>query len=174
MLNTDNTTILCIDIQDKLVKMLPDGEKVKSNAVKLLAASNILNINTIITEQYPKGLGSTVDEIKSIADFKNIEKTTFSALQTKNFPKIKSKNVVLFGIETHICVYQTALDLLKQRKNVYVIADCSASRSEFNHNTALDTLRQQGAKIETLEMVLFQFLKSSKHPNFKEVQKLII
>ena len=173
MLNTDNTTILCIDIQDKLVNMLNNGEEIKNNAVKLMKTASILNIDTIITEQYPKGLGSTIDEIKNISDFKTIEKTTFSALQTLNFPDIKSENIVLFGIETHICVYQTALDLIKKGKKVYIVADCSSSRSEFNHDTALVALKQQGVIVETLEMILFQFLKSSKHPNFKEIQALI-
>lgn len=173
MLNNDNTTILCIDIQDKLVKMLDSAERIKRNSVKLMKAASILDINTIITEQYPKGLGSTIDKIKSIADFKTIEKTTFSALKTPGFPEIKTENVIIFGIETHICVYQTALDLIEKGKNVYIIADCSSSRFGFNHETALSALKQQGAIIETLEMVLFQFLKSSKHPNFKEVQALI-
>ena len=173
MLNTNNTTILCIDIQDKLTKMLDNCEKVKNNSIKLMKAASVLNINTIITEQYPKGLGSTIDEIKNIANFKTIEKTTFSALQTLDFPEITSENVVLFGIETHICVYQTALDLINKGKHVHIVEDCSSSRSCHNHNTALGALKQQGAIVETLEMILFQFLKSSKHPNFKEIQSLI-
>ncbi len=174
MLNTNNTTILCIDIQDKLVNMLQNKEELRKNVLKLMKAADILNINTIITEQYPKGLGSTINEIKSIADFKIIEKTSFSALQTEGFPEIKNENIVLFGIETHICVYQTALDLINLGKKVHIVSDCSASRNEFNHKTALDALSRQGAVIESLEMILFQFLKSSKHPDFKEVQKLII
>ena len=173
MLNTDDTLILCIDIQEKLVNMLKNAEEIKQNTLKLLKAASILNINTIITEQYPKGLGQTLSEIKSIKNFKIIEKTTFSALRDLNFPKIEAKNVIIFGIETHICVYQTALDLIQQGKNVHIISDCCMSRSVFNHNTALSALSRQGAKIESLEMVLFQFLKSSKHPNFKEIQSLI-
>ena len=173
MLDINNTTILCIDIQNKLADMLKNGNEIKNNAIKLLKAASILNIDTIITEQYPKGLGETIDEIKNIKNFKIIEKTTFSALRSENFPKIQPDNVVLFGIETHICVYQTALDLLKEGCKVHIISDCSSSRSEANHNCALNALLQQGAIIETLEMVLFQFLKSSKHPNFKEIQALI-
>ena len=173
MLNTDNTTILCIDIQDKLIQMLNNGIEIKNNTIKLLKTASILNINTIITEQYPKGLGSTINEIKEISNFKTIEKTTFSALQTDVFPEITSENVVLFGIETHICVFQTALDLISEGKKVCVVSDCSSSRSEYNHNCALNALVQHGAIIESLEMILFQFLKSSKHPNFKEIQALI-
>jgi len=81
--------------------------------------------------------------------------------------------VIIFGIETHICVYQTVLDLLKNGHNVFVVKDCCASRSELNYETSLELMKQQGAKITTLEIVLFEFLKSSKHPNFKEVQALI-
>ena len=173
MINTDNTTILAIDIQDKLTKMLPNSDIIKNNCIKLLKAASILNIDTIITEQYPKGLGSTIDEIKAVKNFKIFEKTSFSALKTHNFPIITTQNVIVFGIETHICVYQTALDILAQNKNVIIISDCSSSRNEFNHNAALNAVSQQGAVIETLEMVLFQFLKSSNHPNFKEIQALI-
>ncbi len=173
MLNIDNTTILCIDIQEKLVNMLSNKEAIKCNTIKLMTAAKILDIDTIITEQYPKGLGSTIEEIRQLKDFKTIEKTSFSAFQSSDFPKIKNENIVIFGIETHICVYQTGLDLLDCGKNVYVVSDCSASRSEFNHNTAIDALKQQGAIIQSLEMILFQFLKSSKHQNFKEIQVLI-
>ena len=174
MLNIDNTTIICIDIQDKLVNMLNRSEYIKNNVIKLMKTASILDINAIVTEQYPKGLGSTIEEIKAVKKFNTIEKTTFSAIQTESFPEIKSQNIIIFGIETHICVYQTALDLLNLGKKVYIVADCCASRNEYNHMTALNALGQQGAVIETLEMVLFQFLKSSKHPNFKEIQKLII
>ena len=173
MINTENTTILCIDVQDKLTKMLLNCNEIKNNTFKLMKTASILNIDTIITEQYPKGLGGTIDEIKSIKDFKIIEKTSFSAVQTNNFPEIKKENIIIFGIETHICVYQTALDLMQKGKKVVVISDCCASRTENNHLTALNALQQQGAIIETLEMVLFQFLKSSHHPNFKQVQGLI-
>ena len=177
MLDIDNSVIICIDIQEKLVNMLQNGESVKNNAVKLLKAADILGINTIITEQYPKGLGATVNEIKNIKDFKTVEKTSFSALRTKEFErefdKIEQENVILFGIETHICVYQTALDHLDEGFNVYIIADCSSSRSKFNHDTALEMLKNQGVNVVSLEMVLFEFLKTSHHPNFKEIQSLI-
>lgn len=173
MLDANNTTILCIDIQDKLVKMLSDGEAIKNNVIKLMKMASILDVDTIITEQYPQGLGSTIDEIKNIKKFEIIEKTSFSVTRAENFPQIKSDNVVIFGIETHICVYQSALDLLDEGKKVYLLTDCSSSRDAFNHNTAIVALKQQGVIPVSFEMVLFQFLKSSKHPNFKELQALI-
>ena len=103
-------------------------------------------------------------------DFKTIEKTSFSAYEI--LPELK-KNVVIFGIETHICVYQTVMDLIQNGFNVYVVADCCGSRSELNYKTSLELMKQQGARITTLEIVLFEFLKSSKHEKFKEVQSLI-
>lgn len=173
-MDTNNTTIICIDLQEKLVNMLGKySQKVADSAAKLMKAASILNIDTIITEQYPHGLGSTINSIKEIADFKTIEKTTFSALATDGFEKPKNKNVVIFGIETHICVYQTVLDLLQEGYSVYVVADCCGSRNKDNYKAALKLMAQEGAKITTLEIVLFEFLKSSKHPNFKEIQGLI-
>ena len=83
------------------------------------------------------------------------------------------ENIVIFGIETHICVYQSVLDLIQKGYRVYVVGDCCASRKKKNHKTALELMKTFGAKITTLEIVLFEFLKSSKHPNFKEVQALI-
>ena len=177
MFTTYDTTIICIDTQEKLVNMLTYGDKIASNSAKLMKTASILDIDTIITEQYPKGLGSTIDDIKSIKNFKTIEKTTFSALQTEEFyeefKKLKNRNVLIFGIETHICVLQSVIDLLKIGCNVFVVEDCSASRDENNHKTALELMKQYGAKIITLEIALFNFLKSSKHPNFKEIQQLI-
>ena len=171
MAECNNTTIICIDIQEKLVKIASD--EIKNNIIKLMKAASILDIDTIVTEQYPKGLGETIGEIKSIKNFKTIEKTTFSALRTPEFPKKFNENVVIFGIETHICVWQSVLDLIEKGYNVYVPCDCCASRSEENKKTALENLKQKGANIVTLEMLLFDFLKSSNHPNFKEIQGLI-
>lgn len=171
-MNIENTTIICIDLQEKLVNML-EKNTVALNSVKLLKTAAILNIDTVLTEQYPKGLGETISEIKNIKDFKTIEKTTFSALQTPEFKHEIKENVLIFGIETHICVYQTVIDLLERGHNVYVVKDCCASRSKLNYKTSLELMKQKGAFITTLEIVLFDFLKSSKHPNFKEVQALI-
>ncbi len=170
MLNIENTSVVCIDLQEKLVNMLNNSDLIANNTTKLMKAAHILNVDTIITEQYPKGLGYTIDSINAITGFKKYEKTSFSALEVLSELK---QNVVIFGIETHICVYQTVMDLLEKGHNVYVVADCCASRSELNYKTSLELMKQQGVKIVTLEIVLFELLRSSKHPNFKEVQALI-
>lgn len=177
MFDVDNTTLICIDIQEKLVQMLNNSEAIVKNVTTLMQAASILGLDVLVTEQYPKGLGLTVENIKSINDFTIVEKTTFSALRTfefnEKFNQFGKKNILIFGIETHICVLQTVIDLLKDNYNVFVVSDCSSSREENNHNIALEIMKQKGAYIITLEIALFNFLKSSKHPNFKEIQQLI-
>ncbi len=176
-INANDSLILIIDIQEKLVKMLND-DCISKNAAKIAKTAGILNIPAIITEQYPKGLGETIPDIKSAlknAEYK--EKTSFSALNESGFiDLLKSKNkkqIILFGIETHICVLQTAFDLLKEHYEVFVVQDASGSRTDENKLAALRRLIHSGVQIVTTEMVIFELLKSSKHPNFKEVQSLI-
>ncbi len=176
-INSVNSLVLIIDVQEKLVKMLK-GESVKINAVNIAKAAGILKLPVIITEQYPKGLGTTIEEIKNtLPDAKYIEKTHFSVLKEDKFEETinsyEKKQVILFGIETHICVLQTAFDLLNKGYEVFIVQDACGSRCEDNKSAALRRLIHSGAQIVTTEMVLFELLEGSKHPNFKEVQALI-
>lgn len=177
LISQENCIFLIIDVQEKLVNMLSDLT-VKDNAIKLAKTAEILSLPVIISEQYPKGLGETIPEIKQAcvnADY--IEKTSFSIFNQENFVDLlKSKNkkqVVLFGIETHICVLQTAFDLANNGYEVFVVNSACGSRNEDNKALALNRMEQNGIQIVALEMVLFELLKSSKHQNFKEVQALI-
>ena len=169
-----DSLILCIDIQEKLVRMLNNPDEITSNCKKIMKLASILNIPSLITEQYPRGLGETIDEIKRIKDFKIFEKTTFSVFQTdeikREIKNLNKKNILIFGIETHICVLQTVLDLINEGYRVYLIEDCCASRDIKNHQCALELMNKKGADILRIELALFEFLKSSKHPKFKEVQ----
>lgn len=173
----DNSIVLIIDVQEKLVNML-DDKTVSSEAVKVAKAAGILNIPTIITEQYPKGLGTTIAELKNaVPNAEYIEKTSFSALkeeilQTK-LKELNKKQIIIFGIETHICVLQTATDLLNRGYEVFVVENSCGSRSEKNKQLALKRLMHMGAQIVTTEMVIFELLETSKHPKFKEVQAII-
>ena len=173
-INNEESMLLVIDVQDKLVNMLSD-ENVKKNSIKLAKACGILEIPTVITEQYPKGLGSTIEEIKeALPNAEFIEKTSFSAFKEDEVKKyLSQKQIVIYGIETHICVLQTALDLLKEGYEVFVVQDACGSRSEENKLAALRRLIHAGAQIVTTEMVIFELLETSKHPNFKEVQAII-
>ena len=179
MLEIENSVVVLIDIQERLVGMLNKQEPVVKASSILLNAANIMNIPAILTEQYPQGLGKTVCELETVRNESNtiIEKTSFSAMSTSDFiEKIKSygkKNIIIGGIETHICVYQTVLDLLKDGYNVVVVKDACASRSSDCFKTGIQLMKDAGAQISNVETVLFELLKTSKSPYFKPVQALI-
>ena len=178
MLNTDNIVFFVIDVQDRLVGMLKNSEEIAKNNSILTKTAKILGVPVIATEQYPQGLGSTILEVRENLDQSNIfEKVTFSAFEVDSVKQKLStlgrKNIVLTGIETHICVYQTALALMESGYNVYVVKNAVSSRKTKDYRTALELMRDFGAKLTCVETVLFELLKSSKHPNFKEIQALI-
>ena len=176
MLNIEDSLVLCIDIQEKLVNML-EKSTVAQNSAKLLKGANILNIDTVLTEQYPKGLGATVEPLKALSSTEAFEKTYFNVLLESDFiEKLKSfkrRQIVVMGIETHICVYQTVCALLELGYEVYVIKDACASRKKYEFKQGIELMRDNGAKISCVEIVLFEWLKGAKHPNFKDVQALI-
>jgi nicotinamidase-related amidase len=179
MLNIEDSLLLIIDIQEKLVRACKDADTIGKKSSILAGTASILKLPTIVTEQYPQGLGGTVEELKAqfAEDTAFVEKTSFSALREAGFAeKIASynrKQVILCGIETHICVYQTCLELLEAGYEVFVVKDASSSRKEFEHQTGLDLMKQAGAKLTCVEVVLFELLKGAKHPDFKAVQSLI-
>lgn len=177
-LDIENSLLLIIDIQERLVKTLDKDVVVKRTAV-LTKAANILEIPTILTEQYPKGLGSTVEQVKQTlaTDSLIVEKTAFSALKEEGFlEKLKSynkKQIVISGIETHVCVHQTVADLIEEGFEVYVVKDACASRNKYEFKQGIERMLENGAKITCLEIVLFEWLKDAKHPKFREIQDLI-
>ena len=180
VLNTNESALIIIDIQDKLVNAAFNGQSLKKRANILTTTANILNIPTLITEQYPKGLGSTLNEIKDTLNTNNsnyFEKIEFNALSNLDLltelKAMNRKQIILTGIETHICVRQTANELLKAGFDVSLAKDCCGSRSEYEHIAGLDIMKQEGCYIKTTEMILFELLKTAKHPNFKEIQALI-
>lgn len=175
LINQNNCVLVAIDFQEKLVNMLQkDDAAVKMD--KLLTASNILGIPTIITEQYPQGLGKTLATFDT-SNATIIEKTSFSAMQEESFKaaiaQTGKKQIIIGGIETHICVHQTVSDLIDAGYEVYVVKDACASRNTYEFKQGIEAMKQNGAKITCLEIVLFELLRSSKHPNFKPIQALI-
>lgn len=177
VLNIDNSLILIIDIQEKLLNAVFNKDILRKQAEILAKAAKILEIPCVITEQYPKGLGNTVSEItKNVSAYK-IEKISFNALENeKIYNQVMSLNktqVILAGIETHICVRQTAEALIEKDFEVSLLKNCCGSRSESEHIAGIDIMKQEGCLIKTTEMVLFELLKSATHPKFKEIQALI-
>lgn len=177
ILNQDKSLILIIDIQEKLLNAVYNKEALTAKAAILAKAADILKIPVVITEQYPKGLGYTIPELKNNMHSSVFEKTSFSAIdETEVFDAIKKSKrsqIILFGIETHICVSQTANALVKKGYDVNIISDACGSRNEKEHYAGLDRIKSNGAKIITTEIALFEWLRTSKHQNFKEIQALI-
>ncbi len=175
-LNEDNTLLLMIDIQERLVPAMNNGEKVVENAKILLTAFKELNLPVIYTEQYPKGLGTTLPDLSEITKDKAFEKTQFSAytedIKSAIFKSGKI-NILVIGMETHVCVYQTVRALLDAEYNVFVVKDCVASRTQDNYENALDMMKDMGAVVTNMETVLFDILKKAGTKEFKLVSKLI-
>lgn len=177
-LSAENSLILIIDIQDRLVAAL-DKDIIVTNAVKVASAAKLLSIPVLLTEQYPKGLGHTVPQLQEVLPENSevVEKTFFNALlEDGMLDRIKSyvkKQIVIFGIETHICVHQTASALVEAGFDVYVIKDACASRSKYEFKQGIDAMQANGVKVSCVEIALFEWLKGAKNPKFKEVQALI-
>lgn len=170
--------LVMIDIQEKLVDVMPqsDIKKVIEASSKLIAASKILEIPFVFTEQYPKGLGTTVNPLKSLLSETAIEKKVFSCVDEPRFKSalIKSRpQIILFGLETHICILQTACALKAMGKNVFVVEDATLSRSDLHHQNALQRLRSEGIVITNTESVIFEWLRIAEGDQFKSISQLI-
>lgn len=178
LLNEKDSLLLIIDIQDRLVNALAK-DTIVDKAAKITAAANILEIPVLVSEQYPKGLGHTVLPVaeKLPAGTEITEKTSFSLLKEDGFlEKLKyynKKQIIICGIETHICVYQTAAELIEAGFEVTVAKDICASRNKYEFEQGIEAMQASGAKISCLEIILFEWLRGAKHPKFKEVQALI-
>ena len=178
MINLDNAALLIIDVQAKLVPLIREHLKLVKKINLLLNIFSKLELPILLSEQYPIGLGKTVSEINanSAKILKN-EKTTFSCWKNldfkKNLSKISKKQLILCGIETHICVLQTCLDLINNSFEVFVAEDAVNSRNEKSHLLGIERMRSSGINIVSVEMVLFELLGNSKHKDFKELSKLI-
>lgn len=178
LLDENDSLLLIVDIQDRLVAAL-EKDTVVSKAAKLTAAAKILEIPILVSEQYPKGLGKTVMQIEEHLpdDVCKFEKKSFSLVQEDGFlEKLKTygrQQIVICGIETHICVHQTAAELLNAGFDVIVAKDACASRNKYEFKQGIEAMQANGAKISCLEIVLFEWLRGAAHPKFKEIQALI-
>ena len=179
ILNIEDSIVMIIDVQEKLLNAVFNKASLEKKATTLANTAKILGIPVIVTEQYPKGLGATVETLKEVLpeNTQYFEKTAFSALENNDvLEALKNsgkKQVVIFGIETHICVSQTTNALIQEGFEVSVIRDACGSRSELEYSAGLGRMKDNGAHVLTTEIALFEWLKGAKHPNFKEVQTLI-
>lgn len=174
----ENTIGLVIDMQEKLLPHMHESEKVKDNCIKLIKGLNALDIPIIATQQYTKGLGATVNEVdEAIGNFSHIEKTTFSCYREAEFIKVLNKsekrNVIIMGIESHVCVLQTALDLLYNNFNPVIVTNAISSRNPEDKQVALWRMRDIGSIMTTYESVLFELCKKAGTEEFKAISKLV-
>jgi nicotinamidase-related amidase len=175
-LAAETCALLVIDIQEKLLPPIHERERLVKNSQLLIRLAKILNLPVLLTTQYAKGLGKTVPEIASLLPEQTVyDKQEFSCFANEGFHSAaqalpqQRKTVLLCGMETHICVMQTALGALAQDYTVHVAADAVGSRSELNWNIGLDRMRSAGAVISSTETILYELLRGSGGAPFKEM-----
>lgn len=178
ILYKQDVILVIVDIQERLAAAMGERQKVISNCLHLISAAGLMQIPVLLTEQYPKGLGPTVNEITDILKtFESTEKIAFNCCKEPAFlDKIASfnrKKIILTGMETHICVLQTCLGLLKEGYCVHIVNDAVCSRKEENHQTAITFMRDAGAVITCTETTLFQLLEKAGTEEFKIISKRI-
>ncbi|KAM3843385.1 isochorismatase domain-containing protein 1 [Vipera latastei] len=176
-LTPSSTVFFCCDMQERFRPAIKYFGDIISVSQRLLQGARILGIPVIVTEQYPKGLGSTVQEIDLTGAKLVLPKTKFSMVLPEveaaiaEIPGIRS--VVLFGVETHVCIQQTALELVGRGLEVHIVADATSSRSMMDRMFALERLARTGIIVTTSEAILLQLIADKDHPKFKEIQNLI-
>lgn len=172
------TQAILIDVQERLTPLIADYETVVANCVRLIEGLQLLDVPLIANEQYPKGLGHTIPKIKEVLkDTQIFEKVTFSACDDESTMTAIEGNhrpvVLIFGIETHVCVLQTAMDLLDRGFTPVLVVDAVGSRTFENKQIAIDRMRKAGVVMASVEMVLFELCRSAKNPVFKGISALV-
>jgi nicotinamidase-related amidase len=175
LLTAESSALLVIDLQERLMPAIHDGPAVVAATVRMARAAALLDVPVCATEQNPAGLGGTVAEVAAFPQLV-MAKTAFSAVADPGFATLLPpgvEEVVVAGAEAHVCVLQTVLGMLAQRRRVVVVADAIGSRRPADRDAALDRMRRHGAEVLTSEMVLFEWLRDSTHPRFREVHTLL-
>ncbi|MDR3233937.1 MAG: isochorismatase family protein [Planctomycetaceae bacterium] len=179
LLSPENSLLLVVDVQEHLMPVIVRGDSIVFNVQRLLEAAQVLDIPIIVSEQYPKGLGATVIDVARIIpkSVPIIAKRAFSVcaveeicreIENRNVPKI-----ILCGVEGHICVLQSALDLLTMGKETILVTDAAGSRCQYDYETALRRLESSGVTLTTTESILFEWCNTSEHPQFKIISRLV-
>lgn len=177
LLQKDLSCLLLVDVQEKLTPHVLHSEKVISRCAWLLRLAQTLNVPIVVSEQYPKGLGKTIESLQPlITHSPAIEKVHFSCFKDEKFVqhwrKLSKKQVVIAGIETHVCVLQTALDIQQNTDaDVFVVVDAVSSRFELDHKYGLKRMKQAGIELITSEMVFFEWVEKAGTSEFKSLSK---
>ena len=177
-LHKDETVLVIVDIQERLAAVMDKKKSVVDNCLHLIELSNLLKMPLLLNEQYPKGLGPTVSEIREAVDpYAPLEKVTFSCCSGPSFMEklsgLGKKKVLLTGMETHVCVLQTCIGLIEAGYIVHLVSDAICSRKKEDFRTAIEFMRDAGAVITCTETVLFQLLEKAGTEEFRVISKRI-
>jgi nicotinamidase-related amidase len=174
-LDRDQTVLVVIDVQERLMPVIHERAEVEGNIERLIRGAHILGVPVIVTEQYVKGLGPTVAPLRAALEetsgYRPIEKDCFSARAC--LPPLDRRQVLLAGVETHVCVYQTVLDLLGGGVAVWIAADAVSSRTARNRDIALQRMVSEGARLSSTEMALFELLGVAGTEEFRAIARLV-
>ncbi len=178
LLMPEKCLLLVVDVQEAFKVHIPGWEQMVGRIRLMIEAAGLLEVPVVVTEQYPKGLGRTAEPLREVLGTCPVyEKVTFSALDTDAIPQTMAafhrQQLLLAGIETHVCIAQTALDALASGWQTYVVADATGSRHAIDAETALARLRQAGVILTTVEASILEMTRTSSHPQFRQLSKLI-
>lgn len=178
MLNLSDAILIVIDVQGKLARVVEDSDTVIGQIQKLVKGMLALEIPIILTHQVPEKLGQTIEEISELLpEHEQISRTAFSVFRSieilNRLAELERKQIILCGFETHICLYQSALDLMNSDYEVYLVVDGTSSRKGIDKETAIMRVNAEGGKLTTVEMALYELIRDARHPAFKEVAKII-
>ncbi len=176
MMSASTSALLVVDVQQKLVPLISGHQRLVWNARRLIDGAQILGVSTLCTEQYPQGLGNTVEVLAGRLSVDD-QKTLFSCRHCRNvMSRLKGENrhqVLLCGIETHVCIQQTALDLVSMGLDVWVAVDAVGSRFPIDHDIALQRMEQSGVTLTTTESALFEWCEIAGTSQFKRISQLV-
>lgn len=177
-LKKKNAVLVVIDVQGKLAELAHDAENVSANISRLIEGADALDVTVIWTEQLPDKMGPTIKPIRDLLKgFKSIAKSTFSCCGDSSFMSAlkgtRRKQVILVGIESHVCVSQTAIDLIEKGYEVFVVTDAVSSRTVENRQAGITRMNQEGAYLCSTEMVLFELLGDASHSQLKTILRLV-
>lgn len=178
MLELDDTVLVVVDVQGKLATLMHEREMLFKNLSRLIEGAQVLGVPILLTEQYPKGLGETAPKLKALMpNIKPIQKLSFSCMGEETFvdalDDLEREQVLVAGIESHICVYQTVSDMLAEGFEVHCVADAISSRTKENREIGLARMQEDGAILTSTEMCLFELLKVAGSSTFKTISALV-
>ena len=178
MLTMDNTVLVIVDVQGNLAGVMHDRDLLFDNLQRIIKGARALDLPILWTEQNPQGLGPTISKVADLLpDIRPMAKMSFSCCGCAEFSRALDATgrgqVLLAGIETHVCVYQTSVDLMGMGYEVHVVADAVSSRTASNKHIGLDRTTQEGATLTSVELALFELLRTAEAPRFREILKIV-